>query len=545
VSKKNVIAGLIGVLVPVFMIHGQTVNISGNIIDSVTLQPQANAVVSLVEDPSIKDTTDCYGAFVLGGTTRARAVPATAPAENVIEVRGDRLSILNEVQSDVTEVAVYNPAGVRIYHANKHAQPGTSLTFNNLWKTPGLYSVRIRNGRSEHVLTCLGTGDQTTGIAPAHSGSLGPLAKSSAAYTVSVAKIGFASKQVSASGSSANLGSIRLRQVAPTLPVTPMKIISQFVPLFVSGGQAYSSGANDTNSSSLYWCDKDTGWLAYDLSSKPVAARQMILLAWYDAQNGYFAPGGTGEPKDYTIEINNAPGGTCPVTGWVTVLSVTNNWRASRYHEVHMAGANWIRMHVSASYTTQVTWDMDIYDVSTGLTDAWLHLGDSNTAMYLSRWGTAFPNRIHDLKNNAWPCWEGAGIGGTSSSDALQRIDSVLINFPGKFICINHGTNDGWQGYYERMDTLVTKCMNAGRVPVIPTVPWRNETGGDPADSNTIKKNLQLARLYTTYPQILRGPDLWTLSWGHPNLIGGLHWSSLGSDSLRANWVRKVASVLK
>jgi hypothetical protein len=56
------------------------------------------------------------------------------------------------------------------------------------------------------------------------------------------------------------------------------------------------------------------------------------------------------------------------------------------------------------------------------------------------------------------------------------------------------------------MEELVQKVIAAGKTPVVPHVPWSDQKLVEGPQLNAI-----IDGLYQKYPQILRGPDLWTL----------------------------------
>ncbi len=525
-----------------FVISAQTVSISGSIVDTATLVGVPNAVVSLLEDASINDTTDAHGHFSLGGTASIRS-ENTPPKKSII-IRGNILQLDNANQSDATTVKVYNSSGMQIYSALNSSSNG-EFTFLDLWHSSGLYFIQVESEHTKKFITCLASETTMRPTILASGKSINWLNKRSATYTLNIAKTGYGTKQTSRVNGVSTSSIIKVQALPVTHPITPMPIISQNVPAYSSANENGSNAmaANDTNQSSAWSANDAIGWLAYDLSSKPLAARHMVLLAWYDRWAGdYFFYNGQNLIKDYKIEINMAAGGgSVPTSGWITVLAVNNNQHNSRQHEINMQGANWIRINVSASHLGSATLDMDIYDVSNGITDFWLLMGDSITFMAMQRNGNNLQNRVHAFKSTAWPGIACAAEGGTSSTTGLQIINDVLASFPGKFITLNYGTNDhpqdGDVSFFNRMDTLCMKIIAAGKTPIIPTMPWpRNSDSASVA----MQKINMINQLYAKYPtQLIRGPDLWKLFKTNPALIapGDVHPGGAGQDSLRAHWV--------
>jgi hypothetical protein len=524
------------------------VTISGVILDTATGVGVPNAVVSLVPDASIIDTTDAYGNFTLGGTPSSVANgKAHQTVQDLIAVSGDKLEVSGALESDVTGVDVYNAAGIRTYSARQNAGENVGV-YAGLWRAPGFYYIKVRSSSGDRSLACFAAGN---GLNRLLSGAVEgkSLGKTAATYTINVAKPGYATKQVSGVIGAASSDTIKVQAVQVPHPVTPMPIISQNVPAYASSNQSGAPLANDTDQSHSWQTTATTGWLAYDLSSKPLSARHQVLVAWYDQWAGdYFYYNGVQEMQDYTIEINMAAGGgACPTTGWVTVLSVTGNTRNSRQHEINMEGANWIRINVSTSNDpTGFSIDMDVYDVSKGITDCWLIMGDSITFMYMQRNGNSLQNSVHSFNSSAWPVQAIGAEGGTGSHFGDTCIAHVLAEFPGRFITINWGTNDALQEwnttYFNLMDTICMKIIAAGRTPVLPTVPWAQPTS---KDTNETKAKVDTVyKLYAKYPtQVLPGPDLYTFFKSNPTLMSDIHPTGVGGDSLRALWVRTFDSL--
>ncbi len=111
--------------------------------------------------------------------------------------------------------------------------------------------------------------------------------------------------------------------------------------------------------------------------------REKVIAVWYnlstyDNIGSYVSK--NAEPVDYTIEVNAALGGSYPSSGWETVQTVTGNDYSSRQHVIDMVGYNWIRMKVDKVNGNGVTLNLDIHDVSKGISDSWIFFGDSITA---------------------------------------------------------------------------------------------------------------------------------------------------------------------
>ena len=79
------------------------------------------------------------------------------------------------------------------------------------------------------------------------------------------------------------------------------------------------------------------------------------------------------------------------------------------------------------------------------------------------------------------------------------------------------------------METLVQKVIAAGKTPVLPTIPWSDTKVGE-----LQQMNATINTLYTRYPQILRGPDLYALTLNRTDYIpsGDVHPTDTGRQAI-------------
>ena len=325
-------------------------------------------------------------------------------------------------------------------------------------------------------------------------------------------------------------------------PVAPMPLISRNVPVFASGSISGVSpaAANDANYQSLWFPTALPAWIAYDLSSVPVDQRQQVLVAWYAGRALGYINTTPGEflslPIDYTIEINSAAGGTgTPTTGWQNVVTVTGNNRGSRQHLIPLAGANWVRFRATASSNpANVGIDLDIHSAPAGASDCWLFMGDSITgfAAYLF---SDLPGKVNAMAPNRWPVVVPAAIGGSNAWSANDVIDESISLYPGRFVTLNYGTNGGSDGFSAAMEVLIQKVLAAGKIPVIPHMPW-SDIPEQLAKAPLI--NAQIDALYQKYPTIVRGPDLYAAFLNRPDWIasGDVHPNDAGNQEMRRQW---------
>jgi GDSL-like Lipase/Acylhydrolase family len=329
-----------------------------------------------------------------------------------------------------------------------------------------------------------------------------------------------------------------------TLPA-PMPLISSNVPAFASSTDAGSNtaGAQDWQPTTAWLSGAMPAWLAYDLSKVPSDRRERVLVAWYDgAALDFINPmldAGKHWPVDYTLETNSAGGGGAPPSdGWTTIETVTANDRNARQRLIDLGGANWVRMSVTKSSNPgNVGFDLDVHSAPDGATDSWLFMGDSITFMSTSYLFSNLPSLVHALAPDRWPAIIPAAIGGTNTTTALAALDSTMQNFPGRFVVLAYGTNDHPNEYH--MEELVQKVIAAGKVPVVPHVPW-SSAANIQAEGPQI--NGIIDDLYAKYPEILHGPDFWAIFTDKLDLIpeGDVHPNDKGKDEFRKQWAKAM-----
>ncbi len=259
----------------------------------------------------------------------------------------------------------------------------------------------------------------------------------------------------------------------------------------------------------------------------------------------------------YTIQANAAPGrGGAPTSGWTTLATVGANTYHSRQHVLNLTGFNWVRLHATASDGTTQNYDiavnMDVHDASRGLGDSWIFYGDSITASAMDhdpRGVGAFAQLINARQPAYFPVQENGGIGYLTGADGARYVPEWLKLFPGRYVGLSYGTNDAEGGcgdsacaaaFYQSYATMVEAVLAAGKVPVVPTIPWARTAN---VQRNGPLLNQQIQQLYAAYPRIVRGPDLWTYFQNNPGLISGddLHPSEgPGMAAYRQQWANQM-----
>ena len=336
-----------------------------------------------------------------------------------------------------------------------------------------------------------------------------------------------------------------------------MPVISRGKPAFASSAQEPASQANDS-SYSTYWHSNGPAWLAYDLSSVPAGNRGHVVVGWYNDpittpyDHTVIQEVAYNNLGSYTIQVNpGAGGGQPPANGWVTLATVTNNKFHSRQHFVDMTGNNWLRINVTAidgsSGNNDAVINMDVHDAhADGASDSWNFYGDSITQDGMAHEpvsGAGSPN-FSQLINSARPAYfpaaEDGGIGGLLSADGASHMNAWLSIFPGRYAGLAYGTNDANgcmspTAFYNNYVTMVQAVINAGKVPVVPTIPWARTADVQNCGPGM---NAKIQQLYANFPQVVHGPDLWQFFITHQNLISGdnLHPSAAGYIAYRQQW---------
>lgn len=336
------------------------------------------------------------------------------------------------------------------------------------------------------------------------------------------------------------------------IPTIAMAHISDGVPAFASSSANYQTvagSANDDNPLTSWSPSALPAWIAYDLSSVPASERQSNLVVWNALHSGSYVysstPSGADMPTDYVLEINAAPGGTPapPTDGWTQVAAITDNLRGTVESPITMGGANWVRMTVTGATDPTLAIDLDVFSTPYGATDCWLFMGDSITYITMPYAWNDVPSLVNMARPDRWPAVINAAVGGTNTSTAVTVLGATMAGYPGRYVVLPYGTNDNVsQGAPFDLETLVQGVLAAGKVPVVPHMPW--------ADVPLIQTNgpiinQMIDALYTKYPEILRGPDLWAAFLNRTDLIpsGDVHPNAAGQEFLRQQWATVMAAV--
>ena len=331
--------------------------------------------------------------------------------------------------------------------------------------------------------------------------------------------------------------------------VTPNPVISRNCPVY-SGKASQPTAANDEHYFSFCFLTSPD-YIAYDLSAVPAEQKKQIIAVWYNTSSydyiGNYKSRNM-EPSDYTIEVNAAEGGAYPEDNWEIVETVTGNTLSSRQHLVNMEKYNWIRLNIEKADDEsgkQASFNFDIHNVSGGVSDSWLFLGDSITAGGMNNcYGTGFATHINKIDSRYFPIQENGGIGGIRSIDGKENIDRWLKTSHAKYVSLAYGTNDCWgnpngtKEYYSNTKYMIDAILAAGKIPVLPKIPG---SSNEDVMNNVPLYNAEIERLYKEYgDKIVKGPDFEKFLSENPDYLSGdgVHPSDVGYAAMREEWAR-------
>jgi lysophospholipase L1-like esterase len=344
-----------------------------------------------------------------------------------------------------------------------------------------------------------------------------------------------------ACGDSAQTSAIRPSRPARTTQTATAAspIISRGVPAFAANAVYAPTNGNDADYGTEFRGALPTS-LAYDLSQVKPAQRGRVTIAWYNEETSWDAEAINGrtynEPRNYTIEASRAGGGGPPPTdGWLTLVRVSDNRFNSRLHVVDLRGYNWLRMSVTAVNgapgNNDAAFNLDVHDAAETDADAWWFFGDSITQDDMTHRGprATFAQQIAAALPPHFPAQQDGGVGGWDSAAPLevdptthqQYFAEFLALFPGRYVSLALGTNDAnqsvnAQAFYENMTKLVEAVEQAGKVPIVPLIPWGCTPG---IAANGPKINSAIRDLWTAHPQVVHGPDYWSYFQANQSLM--------------------------
>jgi lysophospholipase L1-like esterase len=171
-----------------------------------------------------------------------------------------------------------------------------------------------------------------------------------------------------------------------------------------------------------------------------------------------------------------------------------------------------------------------------------------NPGTYTTISTPSFGQQVNAIVGNDTPLQENAGMAGFDSAQMVPYLKPWLARVPSLYVTINLGTNDAAGGvapavYYANMEKLVKAVIAAGKVPVIPTIPYSPDATHL---ANTPALNQQIQALYAAYGEIVPGPDLWTYFENNPQYISSdnVHPNAQGCVAYRTLWAQFAAGAI-
>lgn len=273
------------------------------------------------------------------------------------------------------------------------------------------------------------------------------------------------------------------------------------------------------------------------VASTPVPALGRAVVRWsragdtapwaFSVNDGYdlrLRDGARNVPADYVIEASSDGGATWPTT----LVAVTGNTYLTRAHVVDLSGHDVVRMRLTApprnGGVTFYGTDLDVHDARAGTDDWWLVLGDSlTTNVWHVHDSVKFGTRIHARDPSRFPVAHEGGVSGITipaflstswtGSDGRPIFARWMDDFPGRYVVLAVGTNDCSAGTpIDTMDQgfrqLVQLVVDAGKIPVVPTLRWTYINASTPARIEAW--NARLAQICASFPTCVPGPDTFT-----------------------------------
>ena len=362
----------------------------------------------------------------------------------------------------------------------------------------------------------------------------------------------------STTASATSTAGARAEQRMAASPYGPL--VSRGKPVSCSSNTSNAGGPNAITSGKYgdwsFW-QSDVGdlpaWCAIHIG----AGASRLMVVWSsDYVFDYIASDGM-TPRDYTLSVSgdssNGSDGH-----WQTVARVTGNETRVRESVIPFTGMSWVKMTVMSGQAQPsqpyIRIDqIDCYDVSTNLNDTALFSGDSITAIAYSRFDGSqptFDELMHQADPRLYPTMLDEGLGGWSSDDAVQNIQTWLeLNPDIHYWLLGWGTNDalGMEDpgvFRANMQRLIDLIKAAGHTPVLARIPATRQpgAGGEALNAEIRALNAQIDAL-TTANHLIPGPDLYTLINQHPDTYlssDGVHPTAAGAIAMNRAWYQAM-----
>jgi hypothetical protein len=360
-----------------------------------------------------------------------------------------------------------------------------------------------------------------------------------------------------ASSQGDDASSLSGRPVTVTSSALSSIVISLGKPVVANYGNSMAAAAVDSDYGTQWRSyhtatTSDPDWLAIDISTVSATQRASVYSVWFN-ETGYNYQTSDGSsyslPGDFQIQANaGAGGGMPPTAGWSTLVTVSGNTLSSGANLLALGSYNWVRFLCTAGATNVAAQNTDtglqweLHDAHGGVV-AWKFGGDSITANSMGHVSTndSFDQLVNLQRTTLFPAFEMAGHADWSTANYLAVIDAFLANFPGQYYGLALGTNDVTDDpatFNANMTMLINKVIAAGKIPVVPTIPYT----GDPDYVSAIPGlNTQIQMIYASFgSKLIQGPDLYTLiSNGKATFFDtptDLHPNAAGDAAIRKAW---------
>jgi lysophospholipase L1-like esterase len=336
----------------------------------------------------------------------------------------------------------------------------------------------------------------------------------------------------------------------------PSPIVSIGKPIMASAGVTNPAVSVDgkyhnAGTATLFPAAQYPGWVAIQLGAGPTR----LLLLWSDpGYNDYNNVGG-GAPNAYHIETSadstNGSDGT-----WTMVADVMGNPVRNRAHTFDFTGMSWVRFTITLgpqpstpvtppAVTSSNIDEIEIHDISASGTanppDTWFFMGDSITKGAFQRsLASPFDADVHTAHPAYAPTVLAGGIGGELSTMGVAHIDQWLALNPDiQHWAILYGTNDSWDnagdaapGMGTNLQTIVSKILAAGRVPILGRIPYASQHHATLPVFNAVVDQV------ATSNKLPCGPDFYGYFAEHPDQLGpdGVHPGDPGYVAMNKLW---------
>ena len=283
------------------------------------------------------------------------------------------------------------------------------------------------------------------------------------------------------------------------------------------------------------------------------AGPSRVLFEWSAGANYNYTDTEYGSPGSYRIETSadsrDGTDGTWKLAA--TNASCTVHGQA---HAIPFVGQSWVRMVITGMPPKSPNGvqldEIEVYDVSSGVSDSWFFFGDSIAALVFNRTTPvhqpSFAALVHEKDPRFFPAMINGGIGGIGVVRAAEQVDAWLaLNPDMHYWAIGLGTNDAAGNnqdttvFKHALSTIIEKVKAAGHVPIVARIPFSSDGQHD----TVMRFNAVIAEV-TADHELLPGPDLYTWFQAHPDqLRDGIHPTDVGALAINRLWAEAVASL--